>query len=229
MLSHRRIRSGLGALLILISLECAPTDANATATDYTQGTSCTTPATAGISGSTNGGSMVQPAAGNNLVCESGTWQYPAYIFGDDTTSSDSATTCSQAGELRWNATNQLLQFCNGSQWQYVVPSGTIPAPGCGTHSANLSTQQLTSITVTGGCTVTFKVWGGGGGYGYAGLVGGGGGYATIAMSPSSSTTYYLAVGGGGSNGGAGSAGLTGFTGGAAYNANACLLYTSRCV
>lgn len=126
MLSSRRIGIALGALFILGDVLSGPRDARAT--DWTQGTTCgATPQQAAgpISGSTNGASLVIPGGGNNLVCESGTWQYPPYVFGDDPNSSDGATTCTQAGEMRWNATNAYLQYCSGSLWNIVGQGATI--------------------------------------------------------------------------------------------------------
>src|ERR1700691_3011553 len=67
------------------------------AQDKTQGTSCSFPATGPISGSTTGTSVVSPAAGNNLVCISGTWQYPTYQFGSTTASCNSTN----AGAMQW--------------------------------------------------------------------------------------------------------------------------------
>ena len=85
-------------------------------------------------------------------------------------------------------------------------------PGCGA-TATLSSQQQTTISVPAGCHVIFKVWGGGGAGGSSWPTGGGGGDATITLGPlGSTTTYYLVVGGGGISGGAGGAGLAGYTG-----------------
>ena len=210
-------RVALTAFLLAVIVGGAPDRAWA---DWTQGTPCTHggPATAGISGSTNGGSMVQPAAGNNLACESGTWQYPTYIFGDDTTSSDSASTCSQAGEVRWNATNAYLQYCNGTNW-YEVGWNNAPTAGCGNPGTTLNGVQATTINVAAGCHLQIKAWGAGGSTGASSCCqwqgsGAGGGAATITLGPlGSSTTYYVTVGGGGNCQIAGSGG-TGFTGGA---------------
>lgn len=191
--------------------------------DNLQGNACTAPATAGISGSSTGSSMTQPAAGNNLICESGTWQYPTYMLGDDTTSTDTATSCSQAGELRYNTTLSYLQFCNGSNWATVSNSSATTA-GCG-QSGSFSSASLQILKVAVGCTIKFKVWGAGGaksdtGCGTSGA-GGGGGYATITLGPlGSTTTYYLSIGGEGIYGGyqtaqnpAGGADLTNYKGG----------------
>ena len=114
----------------------------------------------------------------------------------------SATT---EGALRYNSSTHLPQFCDGTNWQYITASGPSTVPGCGGHTASLSTQQITTIAVTGGCTVTFKVWGAGGVTSCT--AGGGGGYSTITLTPGTTTTYYLAVGG------TNAAGLTGYTGG----------------
>src|ERR1700727_2495950 len=67
--------------------------------------------------------------GNNLICDSGTshWRYTPYIFGDDPNYSDSATSCTVPGEVRWNVTNSYLQYCNGSAWlQFNGSGGTFP-------------------------------------------------------------------------------------------------------
>ena len=156
MLSHRRIRSGLGALLILISLECAPTDANATATDYTQGTSCTTPATAGISGSTNGASLVQPAGGNNLVCVSGTWQYPQYVFGSAAAAAQSSCSGDPSGAVRWNTTIKNLEVCDGTTWQAVGNTSSSCGSPSGLSFTNLTGEALSTLYTSNSATITWS-------------------------------------------------------------------------
>jgi len=162
MLSSQRIGTALGAFLILIGFCGVPRDAHA---DYTQGTSCTAPAAAGISGSTNGSSVVQPAGGNNLVCVSGTWQYPNYILGS--TSTAAGGSCSTAGALHYNTTISNVEYCNGTNWtQLAEVQGSQPptAPsGSGyfvmsksTFAANLGGQTganaacLTELTTNTG-------------------------------------------------------------------------------
>ena len=132
-------------------------------------------------------------------------------------------------DIIYNVGYHTYQFCNGTNWIAFggAGGGVVSALGCGGNTGSLSSQQQTTITVTGGCAVTFKVWGAGAGGGSdttcsTGVegTGGGGGYATITVTPSVATTYYLVVGGkgyGGSiptSGGTGGAGLTGYTGGA---------------
>lgn len=95
-------------LALLAGLAVLP--AAAYAADPTQGTSCTNPATGPISGSTNGASLVAPAGGNNLVCVSGTWQYPAYQFG----STAASCTSTNAGAVQWTGT--VFQGCDGTTW-----------------------------------------------------------------------------------------------------------------
>jgi hypothetical protein len=119
--------------------------------DNTQGTSCTAPATAGISGSTNGASLVQPAGGNNLVCVSGTWQYPSYQFGDSTATCNSGA----AGAVRWHSS--AIQYCNGSSWGALgggstFAAGLVAAPGwavttdlsTGLYQATIGTLSVTA-------------------------------------------------------------------------------------
>jgi len=93
-----------------------------------QGAACGSLTTAlGINGSTTPTTVVQPAAGNNLVCVSGTWQYPAYQFGSTAASCNSTN----AGAVQY--TSGVLEACNGTSW--------IPIDG-GMHF--ISTQTASS-------------------------------------------------------------------------------------
>ena len=57
---------------------------------------------------------MSPAAGNNLVCISGTWQYPAYQFG----ATLAACNSTNAGTTQW--TGSALQYCNGTSWTAIA-------------------------------------------------------------------------------------------------------------
>jgi hypothetical protein len=103
------------AAFFLLALSAAPAKA---AIDPTQGTSCTGPAAGPISGSTDGKSVVSPASGNNLVCISGTWQYPAYQFGSTSASCNSTN----AGTIQW--TGSAIQYCNGTAWGGFASGGS---------------------------------------------------------------------------------------------------------
>lgn len=127
----------------------------------------------------------------------------------------SACTSTLKGAMRFNTTSNKMEFCDGSTWATLVGGGTgAPQPQCG-GTNTYSTQMQTSLVISAGCTVQFKVWGAGGGSGNP-ITGGGGGYATITLGPlGADTTYYLVVGGGGGTSAVrtGGAGLTDYTGG----------------
>jgi len=164
--------------------------------------------------------------------------------GTDTTCNSS----SNAGEIIYNSTTKLMQFCNGIAWTSFPSAGTsAPSASCGSTSGTFSSgtspssaPENTTVTVLGGCTVTFKAWGGGGGTGGSGAEfsvgqitspGGGGGFASITETVPVTTTFYISIGGGGMSGpndetacdnaagvngapgGAGGSGFPGYTGG----------------
>ncbi len=110
---------------------------------------------------------------------------------------------------------------DGNNWSIINSNGVGPSlpAGCGGHSASITGQTVTTITVSPGCPVTFKVWGAGGGGGYDDR-GGGGGFTSVTVTPGSLTTYYLSVGAAGAySSPTTSGGLTGFVGGPGYGAS----------
>lgn len=104
------------------------------------------PAAADISsiGGTCTSSTAQSAqatlGGNNVVCVSSAWQYPAYQFG----ATSAACNSTNAGMAQWTGSsvspNNTFEFCNGSNWTAV--------------NGAASTVSLSGITAaTGGNTI----------------------------------------------------------------------------
>lgn len=127
------------------------------------------------------------------------------------------------GMFRYNKTSKRPEFFDGTQWVTIGGVSQPYSPSCGL-TGSLSSQQLSTITISAGCSVQFKAWGAGGARptdraGVAGGNGGGGGFATVTIGPHSvDTTYYISIGGGGrtnsgSTPGPGGSGLTSYTGG----------------
>jgi hypothetical protein len=158
MLSPQRVGAALGALLILIGLCGAPRDARA---DNTQGTSCTAPATAGISGSTDGSSLVQPAGGNSLICVSGTWQYPNYILGTAAAAAGASCSGDPVGTLRYNTTVGSVEVCNGTNWTFLAAGSTSCGTPSGLSFTNVTSASLGTVVTSNTATITFSGCSGG--------------------------------------------------------------------
>jgi hypothetical protein len=215
MLSPQRLRRALGALLILIDLCGTPRDACA---DYTQGSACSTKAAAGI-----GNNAVTD--GNNLVCVSGTWQYPAYVHQSAAAAAGSSCSTYPAGSLRYNTTSSNIEYCNGSVW-------TAPSSGGGggvTPNVQVFTSSGTYLWSSSYTFIEVFICGGGG-QGANGIVGstgqigtgaehdwggsGGGGGAcqhTIFNGSDIGGNVTVTIGVGGGTGGAGGVGSQGLS------------------
>ena len=174
---RRRISAFAGMTLLIFVLLAYPGDARA---DYAVGGACTAGAVGPVG--TNG---------NNLVCVSGLWQYPAYQIGATT------ATCNgtNAGMTQWNGSN--MQLCNGSSWQ-TVPAASSCSP------ANIQTFASSGTWTKPTCgTVSFiECWGGGGGGGGGSNTnsggGGGGAWNSITeLTASLPSTVSVTIGAGG--------------------------------
>lgn len=121
--------------------------ASPAAADITIGGNCT---------STPGAQSAQSGlGGNNVICVSNAWQYPAYQFG----STSAACNSTNAGIMQW--TGAAFQFCNGSTWTTVngvatsVPlSGITAATGSQTFDSGSNPQTWEWGTLTSGTALT---------------------------------------------------------------------------
>lgn len=96
-----------------------------------------------------------------------------------------------AGNVRYNAAAQRLEFCDGAFW-YPITMGAAFAPG---NVSTFSSPGVQNFIVPAGVTqIGIDVWGGGGG-------GGGRGTGTIASGSCPVTGSLFAGGGGGGGGG----------------------------
>ena len=122
----------------------------------TEGASCTGVAAVGIGGSsTNPTAVVSPAAGNNLVCIGGSWQYPAYQFG----STSASCAPSSAGAIQW--TGSAFQGCNGTSWTNLALGGSGTTLGTSATATNpqVSGDATTGFFSTTASTVSLAVGG----------------------------------------------------------------------
>jgi len=132
MLPYRTIAPHIAAVMLLTVLCSVPRYAFAT---NAQGSSCPGGAVAPIVNSAN-------SDGNNLVCISGTWQYPAYSLQSYSGAAGASCSGYPAGALHYTTTIANLEYCNGSVWSQlaqVQPASPPTAPaGAGyfvlTHS-----------------------------------------------------------------------------------------------
>lgn len=157
MLPHWRI----AATLILLGLFCALPQVARAAVDPTQGTSCTAMASGPISGSTDGLSVVQPGGGNNLVCISGTWQYPQYVLGTAAASAGSSCSGYPSGALRYNTTLNNVEVCNGTNWEFLAASTTSCGTPSGLSFTNVTSASLSTVYTSNSATITFTGCSGG--------------------------------------------------------------------
>ena len=97
----------------VIVLAAALAWASPAAANQTIGGACTT-------GTADG---VQSVDGNNVVCLSSVWQYPAYQVG----ASSATCNATNAGIIRYNAGS--LQYCNSTTWTTLSAAGTVALSG----------------------------------------------------------------------------------------------------
>jgi hypothetical protein len=168
-------------VLILLTGLCGPPHkAWAVVVDPTQGTSCTGPATGPISGSTNGASVVLPGGGNNLVCISGTWQYPYYVLGTAAAAAGSSCSGYPAGALRYNTTLSNAEMCNGTNWEFLAASTSACGTPSGLSFTNVTNATLNTVYNSNTATITFS-----------GCTSGG-----LSVSVSGATTAQISINGG---------------------------------
>jgi hypothetical protein len=137
------------ACVLTFALVCAAAQ-DAFAGGNVQGTSC--PAS-GISTGIGTGAVTDA---NNLVCLSGTWQYPVYVLQSAAAAAGSSCSSYPAGAMRYNTTLTNTEFCNGTTWEQVpsYPSS------CGTPSGlsftALTSQSLSTVVTSNTPTITFS-------------------------------------------------------------------------
>ena len=73
----------------------------------------------------------QSTDGNNAVCVSSTWKYPAYTFQSVAASAGASCSGTAAGTMRYNTTLTRLEICDGTIWSALIKSiqtssGTAP-------------------------------------------------------------------------------------------------------
>jgi hypothetical protein len=146
MLSDRRIGRALGALVLLIAL----LGAHDAAAGNTQGSACTTAgAVAPIYNSANDD-------GNNLVCISGTWQYPAYVVQSYSGAAGASCSGYPAGALHYTTTIGNVEFCDGANWRFLAAGSTSCGSPSGLSFTNLTGQSLSTSVTSNTATITFS-------------------------------------------------------------------------
>jgi hypothetical protein len=155
MLRDRTIRYAVRALILIAACSLAH---NAFAGGNVQGTSCS-------SGVSAGNQTGADSDGNNLVCVSGTWQYPAYTMQGYSGSAGASCSGYPAGAVHYNTTISSLEFCNGTNWDLIAAGSTSCGTPSGLSFTNLTGQSLgvvatnaTPATITfSGCTSALSV------------------------------------------------------------------------
>ncbi len=115
---------------------------------YTVGETLTATGTSGLVGINSG----SPVATLDVGTTGG------IRIGNDTASCSSAN----AGETKY--ASNLLYVCNGTNWSTIGVASAVTG-GCGQSNTYSTGGTQATITVSTGCTVIFKAWGGGGGGG----------------------------------------------------------------
>jgi hypothetical protein len=115
-----------------------------------QGTSCTA---GGISAGIGTGAVTDA---NNLVCISGTWQYPVYVLQSAAAAAGSSCSGYPAGAMRYNTTLTNTEFCNGTTWEQVPPYSTSCGTPSGLSFTALTGQSLSKLLTSNTATITFS-------------------------------------------------------------------------
>ena len=105
-----------------------------------------------IGGACPGGAQsAQSTDGNNVICASGTWQYPAYTFQSGAASIGSSCAGTTAGTVRYNTTLQNTEFCDGTTWTLPVKTqrGTSTGTGYFVMSHDTWTGNLKGAAASG--------------------------------------------------------------------------------
>jgi hypothetical protein len=135
------------ASFLVVVLSIVPIPAHA---DYTQGSSCSSK----IAGGPIGNSANDD--GNNLVCISGTWQYPTYVMRSAAASAQSSCSGYPAGAERWNTTLGNLEVCDGTTWQLIGVGTSTCGSVSGLSFTNLTSQALSTVITSNTATITFS-------------------------------------------------------------------------
>ena len=144
----RRRTIARGACVLAFALACG-TAHHAFAGGNVQGTSCT----AGVSAGIQTGAVTDA---NNLVCLSGTWQYPVYVVQSAAAAAGSSCSSYPAGAVRYNTTLTNTEFCNGSNWQSLGVGG---AQLIGVYSSGTAvTRQTSALPGTGRAACGVNSW-----------------------------------------------------------------------
>ena len=93
--------------LLVFAMTCVP--ASDALADVTIGGACT-----------SGAAAAQAANGNNAICVSSAWQYPAYTFQSAAAAAGASCAGSTAGTVRYNSTLVNLEYCDGATWTALV-------------------------------------------------------------------------------------------------------------
>jgi hypothetical protein len=117
--------------------------------DYTQGAACSVKAGGPIANSANDD-------GNNLVCISGTWQYPVYVLQSAAASANSSCSGYPAGAVRYNTTLTNTEFCNGTIWQQVPAYSSSCGSPSGLSFTNVTNATLSTSYTSNTATITFS-------------------------------------------------------------------------
>jgi hypothetical protein len=141
----RRHALRIAAAAIVLALACAwATPAAAQA----QGASCS------VNGQTAPGTVASSA--NNLICISGTWQYPVYVLQSAAAAAQSSCTGHPAGAERWNTTLTNLEVCDGTTWQAVGNTSTTCGSPSGLSFTNVTGATLSTLYTSGTATIIFS-------------------------------------------------------------------------
>lgn len=143
MLRRGPLIAGAAALLLAITIGW-PMPAAA----QTQGASCTT------NGTTAPGTVGSSA--NNLICVSGTWQYPVYVFQSAAAAAGSSCSTYPAGAMRYNTTLSNVEFCNGTVWEEVPAYSSSCGTPSGLSFTNVSSASLNTVYTSSSATITFS-------------------------------------------------------------------------
>jgi hypothetical protein len=146
MLPSRRIGRALAVLVLLTVFLSGAQDAVA---GNVEGTACSAPgAVAPIYNSANDD-------GNNLVCLSGTWQYPAYVVQSYSGSPGASCSGYPVGALHYTTTASEIEFCNGTNWNFLAAGSTSCGTPSGLSFTNLTSQALGVSVTSNTATITF--------------------------------------------------------------------------
>jgi hypothetical protein len=85
-------------------------------------------------------------------CNGSTWQRGPYFFGPSTDSCDS----NHAGMTYYNATNNVLELCNGTAWELIGSSSSSCGSPSGLSFTNVTGASLNTVYTSNTATITFS-------------------------------------------------------------------------